>query len=117
MRSDNHRNPAAVTTDIAKQAGLVLDVDYTIGDAFPPPQTNLHTARFLGDPIQLTRRIISAIGFYTKAGAPRWTYIQMPKYVWKMLSAEQQRDVIGEMYRNEAGTEMRALFPNYGKLV
>jgi len=114
MRTDANRNPAAFTTDIAKQAGLVLGMDYEAGDPFPAP-SNLVTAKLIGDPIAITIRVIDAIGYRTKAGAPRWTYICLPKFVWKSLSYDQKRDVIGYHYMNEAGTEMRHLFPNYGQ--
>ncbi len=114
MRTDANNNPAAFTTDIAKQAGLVLNVDYCAGDPFPTPST-LVTAKLLGDPIKTTIRVIDAIGYRTNAGAPRWTYICLPKFVWNAFSYEQKRDVIGYHYLNEAGTEMRHLFPNYGQ--
>jgi hypothetical protein len=115
FRTDSHNNPAAFTTDIAKQGGLVLGTDYTQGDPFTAGTMTLYTARLIGDPIELTIRVIDAIGYRTKAGATRWTYICLPKFVWKSLSYDQKRDVIGYHYLNEAGTEMRHLFPNYGQ--
>ena len=114
MRTDNNNNPAAFTVDIAKQAGLVLGTDYVAGDPFPAPST-LVTAKLLGDPVAITIRVIDAIGYRTKAGVPRWTYICLPKFIWKSLTAAQRLDVIGYHYQNEGGTTMRGLFPNYGQ--
>lgn len=110
MRTDRNRNPAAFVTDLARQAGLVLGVDYEIGDGFQVGKQTLYTARLLGDPVELTIRVIDKVGYYTKTGAPRWTYIQMPKFVWAMLDPKQKRRVIAEHYRHEGGTEMAGLF-------
>ena len=82
MRTDDNRNPAAITTDIAKQAGLVLGTDYTQGAAFVSYAHTYYTARLLGDPVAQTIRVIDAIGYYTHAGAQRWTYIAIPAFVW-----------------------------------
>lgn len=122
FRTDEHTNPTAFTTDIAKEAGLVEGVDYEQGTPFLAPGSTsdsarmFYTAKLLGDPIMLTIRVIDAIGFYTKGGAQRWSYIAMPHFVWNELDLEQKRDVIGFMYQREGGTEMRNLFPNYGAL-
>ncbi len=114
MRTDANNNPAAFTTDIAKQAGLVLNVDYCAGDPFPTPST-LVTAKLLGNPVDITIRVIDAIGYFTHAGAPRWIYIALPKFIWNSLTNDQKRDVIGFHYQHEGGTDMRGLFPNYGQ--
>ena len=114
MRTDSNRNPTAFTTDVAAQAGLKLGTDYQQGEAFPAPST-LHTALLLGDPVQLTIRVIDAIGFDTRAGQARWPYINMPKFTWDLLTPAQKRDVIGWMYQKESGVTMRPLFPNYGQ--
>lgn len=114
MRTDDNRNPAAFTTDIASQAGLVRGVDYRDGTPFPLP-SHLVTAHLLGDPIEITIRVIDAIGYYTKAGNPRWDYIAMPQWLWTGLPYEGKRDVIGFHYRREGGGAMRGLFPNYGQ--
>lgn len=114
MRTDENNNPAAFTTDIAHQAGLVEGVDYEAGEPFPAPST-LITAKLLGDPITLTIRVIDAIGYFTHAGTPRWTYIAMPKFIWNALTLDQKRDVIGFHYQHEGGTAMRGLFPRYGQ--
>jgi hypothetical protein len=114
MRTDDNRNPTAFTTGIAQQAKLVLGVDYVEGTEFPAP-SNLFTARLLGDPVAITIRVIDAIGYYTHADLPRWTYIAIPQFVWATLTPEQKRDVIGFQYHHEGGTAMIPLFPNYGK--
>lgn len=114
MRTDENNNPAAFTTTLALQAGLVRGVDWDEGTPFPPPAT-LCTAKILGDPIEVTIRLIDAVGYFTHAGNPRWVYIALPKFVWDSLTAEQKRDVIGFHYQHEGGVAMRGLFPNYGK--
>ena len=114
MRTDENRNPAAFTTDLARQAGLKLGEDYTPGTPFPAPST-LVTAKLLGDPIETTIRLIDQVGYYTKQGNRRWEYIALPKFVWDALTTDQKRDVIGFHYQHEGGTAMRNLFPNWGK--
>lgn len=109
FRTDRNRNPAAFTVDIAKQAGLILGTDYVAGDPFPPPSTFV-TAKLLGDPIQLTIRVIDTIGYYTKAGQARWTYIALPKFVWDSLTPNLKKEVIAFHYQHEGGTEMLGLF-------
>lgn len=115
MRTDTHNNPAAFTVYIAKQAGLVLGVDYQIGDPFTAGGHVFYTARLLGDPIALTIRVIDKIGYFTQAGNPRWIYIALPRFIWNALTADERRDVVGFHYFHEGGAAMRALFPNYGK--
>jgi hypothetical protein len=115
FRTDLNNNPTAFTTDIAKQAGLVLGVDYEQGDSFQAGTMTLYTAKLLGDPIEITIRVLDSIGFYTKAGAMRWSYIGIPLFIWLDLTSVQMRDVIGFMYQREGGTAMLSLFPNYGK--
>lgn len=115
MRTDDNNNPAAFITQIAEQAGLIKGTDYVDGTPFPSP-SNLVTAKLLGDPIALTTRVLDAVGYYTLAGNPRWTYIAIPKFIWKTLTADQKRDIIGFHYQHEGGTAMRHLFPNWGAL-
>lgn len=110
MRTDDNRNPTAFTVDIAKQAGLTPGVDYVPGTRFPLPST-LVTAKLLGDPIEITIRVLDRIGYYTKAGGQRWTYIAIPAFVWASLSFIEKRSVIGFQYRREGGTAMLYLFP------
>jgi len=106
MRTDRHNNPAAFTTDIAKQAGLVLGVDYEIGDPFPK-NPNLNTARLLGDPVETTIRVIDKIGFKTQGGANRWVYTDSIQGAnnreWSGLSQDQKKEVIAQMYQREGG--------------
>lgn len=110
MRTDEHRNPTAFTTDIAKQAGLVLGVEYSKGRAFVD-NPKMFTARLLQDPIATTVKVIDKLGFYTKAGRKRWEYIAMPLWIWAGLGPNTKRRVIGFMYQREGGTAMRSLFP------
>jgi len=105
-RTDRHNNPAAFTTDIAKQAGLVLGVDYEIGDAFPD-NPNLFTARLLGDPVEQTIKVIDKLGFTTDAGGTRWSYTNSIPGAnnadWSKMSKEQKTAVIAQMYQYENG--------------
>lgn len=112
-RTDRNNNPAAITTDVAKEGGLILGTDYEKGEPFAGGL--LFTARLLGDPIVLTIRVIDRIGYYTHKGLRRWEYIGIPDFVWAALTPEVKRDVIGFQYQHEGGTELRHLFPNYGK--
>lgn len=120
FRTDENNNPTAFTTAVAQQAGLKLGVDYQIGTAFPDEAfiaadavNYMATAKLLGDPIQITIRVIDALGFVTAAGNWRWSYIVMPKFAWNDLFNAEKRDVIGFMYKREGGTAMVHLFPNY----
>jgi hypothetical protein len=110
MRTDENRNPTAFTTAIAKEAGLVSGVDYQIGDPFYVAGQTFYTARLLGDPIAITIKVIDKIGFYTAPPIARWTYIAIPYFLWLELTLDQKKKVIGYMYQNEGGTEMRGLF-------
>ena len=110
FRTDKHRNPTAFTTDIAKNAGLVEGVDYVVGDSFHVGDHEYFTATILGDILQKTVKVIDTIGFYTKGGQQRWTYIGVPKFIWDSLNVEQKIKVIGFMYQHEGGTEMKSLF-------
>lgn len=115
MRTDDNNNPAAIITDVVRQSGLIFGTDWENGTPFPHP-SDLVTARLLGDPVQLTIRIIDVVGYQTHLGNPRWTYINMPKFIWHSLTADQKRDVIGYHYQHEGGTALRHLFPNYGAI-
>lgn len=117
-RTDRHRNPAAFTTALAKQAALQYGVDYVQGEMFPGHETlpagqRMYTAKILGDPIQVTIKLIDRVGYFTNEGRRRWSYIDVKKFIWRMLTWEQKRDIIGYHYRNEGGVAMRALFPHY----
>lgn len=125
FRTDSHNNPTAFTTDVAAEAHLTEGKDYTKGDPFKVDYSNgaftgqmiLYTARLIGDPIAITIRVIDHLSFMTLHNVPvsRWGYITIPKLTWDSLTAPQKRDVIGWMYQREGGTEMRHLFPHYGK--
>lgn len=111
MRTDDNNNPAAFTTAIAAEAGLELGTDYAVGTPFQANGQTYYTARLLGDPVALTIKVIDAIGYRTRYGTPRWTYICLPEFVWQ---AANKVDVIGYHYQNEGGVAMRHLFPHYG---
>lgn len=110
FRTDRNRNPTAFTTDLARQAGLEFEKDYKVGDSFQDSGHTFWTAYLLGDPVQLTLRVIDTLGFYSKGGAQRWIYIGIPKFIWNTLNPEQKRAVVGFMYEKEGGTELRNLF-------
>lgn len=114
MRTDRNNNPTAFSTDLARQAGLVLGVDYVAGDPFPSPST-LVTAKILGDPVAVSIKLIDAVGYYTRANELRWTYIAIPDFDWKEKTFDQKRDIIGYHYMREGGTAMIHLFPRYGQ--
>lgn len=113
FRTDANNNPAAFTTDLAKQAGLILGIDYEIGDKFPAP-SNFITAKLIGDPIEITIRLINKVSYYTQQGLRRWDYIAIPSFIWNALDAGTKRDIIGFHYQHEGGSDMKNLFPNYG---
>ena len=110
MRTDANNNPTAFTTDIAKSAGLVYGTDYVQGDPFTAGLITYFTAKLLGDPIAITIKVIDKIGFYTQPPHQRWTYIGIPYKLWLELAPDQKKYVIGYMYQNEGGTEMKSLF-------
>ena len=110
MRTDEHRNPTAFTTDVARTAGLIEGVDYERGAPFQANGTTLYTAKLLLNPIETTLRVLDNAGFYTKHGAPRWVYIGIPQFVWDTLDRAAKVRVIGFMYGHEGGTQMKALF-------
>lgn len=109
-RTDRNNNPAAFTTDIAKEAGLVLNTDYEFGDPFTSVGMTLYTAKLLGDPVALTIKVIDKIGYYTKSGAERWTYMAIPFVLWHTFSLAQKTLAIAQHYKNEGGIAMAHLF-------
>jgi hypothetical protein len=115
MRTDDHNNPTAFTTAIALSAGLVLGTDYEQGESFEVSGVTYWTAKLLGDPLDLTIKVIDSLGFRTKSGHERWVYINFPHFVWLELSKESKIDVIGWMYQQEGGITMRSMFPHYGE--
>lgn len=107
-RADRHNNPAAFTTDIARQGGLEEGIDYEKGDPFEGGR--FHTAKLLKDPVTLTIKVIDKIGFFTKSGAQRWVYVGIPDFVWNSLHFDEKKRVIGWMYKREGGEELKSLF-------
>jgi hypothetical protein len=114
MRTDENNNPAAFNANVAHEAKLVYGTDYEQGTPYVADGVTYYTAKLLGDPVALTIRVIDAIGYYTKDGRERWTYIALPKFVWDALTPDQKRDVVGFHYEREGGIAMRHLFPHYG---
>ena len=110
LRTDDNNNPTAFTTAVAEQAGLIRGVDYEDGSPFPAPSP-LITAKLLGDPIDLTIRVINNIGFTTRLGGQRWPYIWMPNQLWGSLTRNQKSFIIGHMYKQEGGAKLEGLFP------
>lgn len=113
MRTDEHNNPTAFTTDIAFYAGLVKGEDYETGAPFSVGSATFYTAKILKDPIQTTIKVIDKIGFVTKIGGPRWIYINLPKWLWNGMNEFEKTKVIGFMYHHEGGVSMVNLFPPY----
>ena len=107
-RTDRHNNPTAFTTDIAKQAGLIKGVDYTVGDPFGE-KGECHTARLLGgldSAIKTTIKVIDKIGFYTQSGDQRWKHTAMPKESWDSLDSRGKEQIIKAMYKEEGGVNL-----------
>jgi cell wall-associated NlpC family hydrolase len=105
LRTERHNNPTAFTTDVAKEAGLKLGVDYEIGDPFIGSDGKVYyTARLLKDPIDTTIKVIDKLGFYTATGQPRWAHTAIPKAQWDAMTYDQKRAVIEAMRQKENGT-------------
>jgi len=110
FRTDKHRNPCAITTDLAKQAGLRLGVDYEQGNPFPD-NPKMFTAKILGqDPVRTMIAVILKVGYYTKAGKQRWSYVAIPDFIVHSLTIEEFENLIAFHYQREGGTEMKGLF-------
>lgn len=99
-----------MTTDVAKSLGLVEGVDYVQGDKFPG-NSNLYTAKLLGDPLSTTIKALDAAAsspnqqaFYTNSGKQRWSYIGISDSQWLSMSADQKKQVIAQMYKSEGGS-------------
>ncbi len=110
FRTDRNNNPAALIVDLARQAGLIEGKDFVAGDPFNVGDHTYYTAKLLGDPVALTIRIIDAVGYYTKAGSPRWTYIALPDFVWKGLDTAEKQRIVAFHYQHEGGTALKGLF-------
>ena len=111
FRTDRNNNPTAMIMEMASEGGLVLNTDYVQGDPFTSGTFGtFYTARLLGDPIALTIKVIDELGFYTAPPHARWTYIAIPYDIWLSLTPNQKQYVIGFMYGQEGGTEMKSLF-------
>jgi hypothetical protein len=109
-RTDRNNNPTAMTTDAAKTLGLIEGIDYVIGDKFPG-NSNLMTAKLLGDPISTTIKAldmaakdVSKRAFYSQNGNQRWTYTAISDEEWLAKTPEQKKEFIKEMYQKEGGS-------------
>lgn len=111
-RTDRNNNPTAFTTDVAKEAGLIEGTDYAQGEGFVIDSKTYFTARLLGDPIEITIKVIDKLGFRTVIGRPRWSYIDsQPSLVfWDLLSYAQKIRIIAFMYAQEGGVFLNGLF-------
>lgn len=106
-RTDRNNNPAAITTDIAREAGLIYGKDYINGDPFHDGTRQLYTAKLLtDDPAGMIVKVIDAIGYYTHGGSLRWVYIGIPTEIWKTLTDGQKRAAVAYHYRREGGTAL-----------
>jgi hypothetical protein len=110
FRTDRHNNPIAFTTDMAKQAGLIPNVDYERGEPFYSGNSTYHTARLIGNPVALCINVIDKIGFYTQLATQRWAYIGIPDFIWSALTYPNKVRVIEFMYKHEGGVELEKLF-------
>jgi hypothetical protein len=111
FRTDNNHNPTAFTIDVAKEAGLILDDDYEVGDPFEDNGRTFYTAKLLKSPVALTTQVIDILGFYTSSNQLRWSYIAIPFELWISFTQKQKEYTIGQMYIQEGGIEMTAFFP------
>lgn len=102
FRTDRHRNPLAIITDVARQGGLEEGVDYTQGDPFlGKDKRTYYTANILTpDPMQTMVDVLDKIGFTTQSGGNRFGYQDGPKAdaEWATLSNEQKLEVVAEQY-------------------
>jgi hypothetical protein len=110
MRTDRHKNPVAATTDVSRAGGLIGGIDFNNGDSFQVNDKTLYTALFLGDPIDLSIKLITNATFYTRDGHQRWSYIAIPPFLWNSLSQKEKIQVIFWMYKREGGAEMETMF-------
>jgi murein DD-endopeptidase MepM/ murein hydrolase activator NlpD len=107
FRTDRNNNPSAMTTAAASAMGLRPGVDYVTGDPFQGGDgRTYYTAKLLGDPVATTIKAINSGGFYTKSGAPRWSYVNALQGVqnWSNLNYNQKAQIVAQMYQHEGGS-------------
>lgn len=107
FRTDRNNNPTAMTTDVARTAGLKQGVDYVQGDPFKGGDgRTYYTAKLLGNPIATTIKAIDNGGFYTQSGKPRWSYLSSIPGVqyWNKMNTAQKANIIALMYKREGGS-------------
>lgn len=109
MRTDRHNNPTAMTTDVARQFGLVEGTDFMVGDPFPD-NPNLRTATLIGNGMDTTIMALDnaaqsedMMAFFTASGQPRWSYTSVSDEEWLAKTPEQKVDFIDGMYQMEGG--------------
>ncbi len=108
-RTDRNNNPTAMTTEAARSLGLKEGVDFVRGDVFPD-NSNLYTAKLLGDPIKTTVKGLDTASstpgvsaFRTQAGQLRWTHTNMSNEEWNSLDEASKANVVKQMYQKEGG--------------
>ena len=126
MRTDRNNNPTAFTVGslIANKTGLVEGVDYEVGDQFADGSNN-YTARFLGDPVEVTIKafdnmasqwipVHSGRSYFVVYNPEKWTFwttanrdVEAPNKitaeVWKWLTDGQKIQVVDAIYKREWG--------------
>ena len=107
-RTDRNNNPTAMTVDVAKTLELKEGIDYVKGDKFP--DSNLYTAKLLGDPMQTTIKALDTAAqnkatqaFYTNGGQQRWTHTALSDSEWLGMTQDQKQKVVLDMYQRENG--------------
>lgn len=108
QRTDKHNNLLAITTDVAKQAG----VPYEVGEDFPEDEggDDYQTAILIGDPIDVAIDVIDRIGFFTQDDGMRWNHegtsreqYEQWQADWPNMSRNEKIQVIATMYEREGG--------------
>lgn len=119
FRTDRHRNPLAITTDVARQGGLQESVDFTQGDPFLGKDgRTYYTANILtSDPMQTMVDVFDKIGFTTQSGGNRFDYLDGRKAdaFWATLSNEQKLEEVAKQYMEKekgSGELLRDAMPS-----
>jgi hypothetical protein len=110
-RTDRNNNPTAMTTDVAKTLGLKEGTDYTQGDPFQTEDgKTLYTAKLTGDGFDATIKGLDLAAnnpntkaFFTAGGTQRWTHTAMTDTAWLLMTPEQKKATVTEMYKRENG--------------
>lgn len=112
-RANRHNNPTAMTTDAAKDMGLVEGVDYVQGDPFTGSDGKVYyTAKYLGNPVDTAIKAIDKGSFSRRGGGHRWDYIRNNKEMderWKTMSYTEKAAFVEEMRKYENGEKNNLL--------